>query len=400
MADGSIYAHNPCQYLDVFGCHFSVMMWRVISPLFLLVGISGNCISFLVFSRKRMCDTTASVYLRFLSVFDSLVLLTSVLRHMIRNYTYMELRKFSDFTCRLLVWVSSSSRQVAIWLLCVIAIDRMLLIKYPIWAKTNCTKRRSIYIALAIATALFIMDSPTFMFYHRKELFIYSNVTNNSVLTGYMCTHSSEAFKYFSTKIKSVLILLLFSIGPVICLTYCNIILLRELNLRHQKKQIRRVNIAIKVKEELELRSVTKMLVTVCIFFIIITVPGCIYLVIEPYILDRKISSDASISMMFHAILGCLLYSNNTFNFILYCVSGKLFRKELQEMLKGVRFMVLKRIIRNVEPLDDTGVRNESGSIKERTDTLAGTSTKSCFITDLENADSTKKRKDRKETDV
>ena len=399
MSIDNVYIQNPCQYLDLFGCHFSVMMWRIVSPLFLLVGLTGNVISFLVFSRKRMRDTTASVYLRFLSVFDTLVLLTSVLRHLIRNFTYMDVRKFSDFACRLHVWVSSSSRQVAIWLLCVIAIDRMLLIKHPIWAKANCTKKRSIYVGLTMALVLFTLDSPTFMFYQRRELYTHSNETNASVLTGYACTHSTQTFKYFSTKIKSVLILLLFSIAPVICLAYCNIILLKELTRRHHKKQTRRVNTAMKVKEQLELRSVTKMLVTVCIFFIIITVPGCIYLVLEPYLLDRAIPYDASISSMMNAILACLLYSNNTFNFILYCVSGQLFRKELSEMMAGVKYRVLKRLNRNIEPIEDTvrSLKDASGTMQDRTDTLPSTSTKNCFVSDVEKAVTSTEQK---ETDV
>ena len=396
MVADNLYAQNPCEILNFFGCHFSVMMWRVISPLFLLIGLCGNSLSFMVFSRKRMCNTTASVYLRFLCVFDSLVLLTSVLWYMVLNYTYMDVRKFSDFSCRLHSWVSSGSRQVAIWLLCVIAIDRMLLIKHPIWAKTNCTKKRSVIISSVMTSVLFILDSPMFMFYHRAEVFMFPDATNTSVLIGYSCTHSSEDFKYFYRKIKSVLILLLFSIGPVICLTYCNIILLKELTKRHHRKQIRRINISSKVKEQLELRSVTKMLVTVCIFFIIITVPGCIYLVTEPYVLDRKVPEDAAISKMFNAILGALLYSNNTFNFIMYCVSGKLFRKELSDMITSVKLIVLKRMNTVVEPLGNTGETpgDESANQNKHTNMMPSTSTKSVFITDVKNADKLK------ETDI
>ena len=398
MVADNLYAQNHCEFLDFFGCYFSVMMWRVISPLFLLIGLCGNSLSFMVFSRKRMCNTTASVYLRFLCVFDSLVLLTSVLRHMVLNYTYMDVRKFSDFSCRLQIWVSSSSRQVAIWLLCVIAIDRMLLIKHPIWAKTNCTKRRSVIISSVMTSVLFILDSPMFMFYHRAEVFMFSDATNTSVLIGYSCTHSSEDFKNFIIKIKSVLILLLFSIGPIICLAYCNIILLKELTKRHHRKQTRRINISSKVKEQLELRSVTKMLVTVCIFFIIITVPGCIYLVTEPYVLDRKVPEDAAISIMFNAIFNAFLYSNNTFNFIMYCVSGKLFRKELSDMMTGVKLIILKRMNTVVEPLDNTGEIPGDKSTKQSKHTkfnmMPSTSTKTVFITDVENADKLK------ETDI
>ena len=392
MVADNLYAQNPCEFLDFFGCHFSVMMWRVISPLFLLTGLCGNFLSFMVFCRKRMCKTTASVYLRFLCVFDSLVLLTSVLRHMVLNYTYMDVRKFSDFSCRLQIWVSSSSRQVAIWLLCVIAIDRMLLIRHPIWAKTNCTKKRSVIISSVMTSVLFILDSPMFMFYHRAEVFMFSDATNTSVLIGNSCTYSSEDFNNFTKKIKSILILLLFSIGPIICLTYCNVILLKELTKRHHRKQIRRINISSKVKEQLELRSVTKMLVTVCIFFIIITVPGCIYLVTEPYVLDRKVPEDAAISKMLNAILGAVLYSNNTFNFIMYCVSGKLFRKELSDMMKGVKLTVLKRMNTEVEPLDNTGetLGVESGNQNKHTNMMPSTSTKSVFVTDVENADKLK----------
>ena len=228
---------DPCQYLDFFGCHFSVLLWRIITPIFIVIGLSGNVLSVVVFSRKRMRNTTTSVYLRFLAVVDSLVILTALLRDMVLYYTFIDVRKLSDFSCRFHIYLSSTARLVAIWLLCVIAIDRLVLVKLPIWAKSKCTMKRSFLTAMTLTIVLFILNSHMFVFFKRSEIIGFSKETNTSVLVGYKCSFTSNNYRQFHTKTRSIIVLVFFSALPIICLIFSSVILLRAIAARQQKSR-------------------------------------------------------------------------------------------------------------------------------------------------------------------
>ena len=349
MEAGNPYAQDPCQYLNFFGCHFSVLTWRIVTPIFLSIGLSGNIMSLVVFSRKRMRNTTTSVYLRFLAVLDLLVLLTALLREMILYYTYVDVRKLSDFSCRFHIYISSTARLLAIWLLCIIAVDRLILIKRPIWAKSNCTRKLSLVTATSIIIILFVLNSHMFVFFKRSEITILSKVTNLSVIVGYKCSFASEDYKQFHMKTRSIIILVLFSALPVICLIFSSVVLLREISIRHQNKQVRRANVT--EQDHKGSQSVIKMLISICVFFVVLYVPAIVFQLIGPYMFDMTVREEVAKKMAFTTVLSCLYYSNNTLNFLLYCVSGKLFRKEISGIYREVKTAILKRLNIEVEPL-------------------------------------------------
>ena len=355
MTTGNPYSQNPCQFLDFYGCHFSVLLWRIITPIFILIGLSGNILSVAVFSRKRMRNTPTSVYLRFLAVVDSLVILTALLRDMVLYYTYIDVRKLSDFSCRFHIYISSTARLVAIWLLCVIAIDRLILVKHPIWAKSKCTKKQSFLTAMALTIFLFILNSHMFIFFKRSEIMRFSKETNTTVLVGYTCSFISNDYRQFHMMARSIIIMILFSIVPIICLIISSVILLRAIAVRHKKKQERTA--AVNNMEQRGSTSVMKMLIAICVFFVTMYVPAIVYQMVSPYIFDKTSRADTAKQMAFTSVLSCLYYSNNCFNFLLYCVSGKLFRIELRGIHHEVKIAILKRMNGEVAPFEQ---RDES----------------------------------------
>ena len=295
-----------------------------------------------------MRNTTTSVYLRFLAVVDSLVILTALLRDMILYYAYIDLRKLSDFSCRFHIYISSTARLVAIWLLCVIAIDRLVLVKLPIWAKSKCTKKQSFLTAMTLTIVLFILNSHMFVFFKRSEIIGFSKETNTSVLVAYKCSFTSNDYRQFHTKTRSIIVLVFFSAVPIICLIFSSVVLLRAIAARQQKKQVRTAT--VNDKEQTGSTSVMKMLIAICVFFVVLYVPAIVYQFISPYIFDKTIRADLAKQMAFTSILSCLYYSNNCFNFLLYCVSGKLFRIELKGIYRELKMAILKRMNVEVAP--------------------------------------------------
>ena len=92
---------GPCTHLNFLECYVAVWLWRILSPMLLLVGILGNCVSFVVWSRKRMRVTNSSVYLRILAVVDTCVLLIATLRELISHTTDVDIQEINDISCRI-----------------------------------------------------------------------------------------------------------------------------------------------------------------------------------------------------------------------------------------------------------------------------------------------------------
>jgi hypothetical protein len=91
-------------------------------------------------------------------------------------------------------------------------------------------------------------------------------------------------------------------------------------------------------------RSQTRMLFVLSSFFLITTLPFCIYLVIRSDLKDLS-HTDIVKYQLVNALVRMLLYSNFTFNFFLYFVSGTLFKQEWQRMVAPAKAR-LERIFR------------------------------------------------------
>ena len=92
---------GPCTHLNFVECYVAVWLCRILSPVLLLVGVLGNCVSFVVWSRKRMRVTNSSVYLRILAVIDTCVLLIATLRELISHTTDVDIQEINDISCRI-----------------------------------------------------------------------------------------------------------------------------------------------------------------------------------------------------------------------------------------------------------------------------------------------------------
>ena len=232
-------ANGICESLDFFECHFAVILWKVFTPVLLVVGLSGNIMSLWVLSKKRMSSTTTSVYLRLLAVSDSLVLLTGVLRQLILIYKQTDVREMSTFTCKCLRWLSSSTSGLSYWLLVTIALDRLILIKYSIWARSHCTKRAAIIMCIILTVTVFSLHSHFVGFLDRQNIYTTDNVTNTTHLVDVRCTYTSVDYGTFLSKVYPLFILVFYNITPIVCLIACNVILFKELSQRNTQMRKR-----------------------------------------------------------------------------------------------------------------------------------------------------------------
>ena len=343
---------SPCNQ-KFTECIIALGLWKFVSPLLMIVGISGNLLSLAVLSRKRLRHTTTSVYLRLLAIADTGVLLFPVLRNVIHYYNGVNIRTLSMFGCKFHSWISTSSLAVSIWLLPVIAIDRFILVKHPIWAKVHCTRRSALIVVAVMAAIVLCVNSHILIYQERTEVFAKSNATLEPVLVASVCNPGTVGYKKFYHKTWPVMMFILYTITPLAIVITCNVVLVRELTRRTRINQARRAVETQNEQEQRDLRSITKMLVVVCIFFVIISLPTCVHMIIGPYVFDRKSPHDVAKGLLMYTIVTLILYCNNTVNFILYSFSGRVFRNELLSMLRQAKKRLAKRRIYPTETVSD-----------------------------------------------
>ena len=86
------------------------------------------------------------------------------------------------------------------------------------------------------------------------------------------------------------------------------------------------------------LTSITYMLITVSITFLLLTLPSSIYYVWRGFIPAIIYEPQYSANIGLFAVVALLLsYVNNSINFLLYCISGRQFRKEFINMITRQR---------------------------------------------------------------
>ena len=168
----------------------------------------------------------------------------------------------------------------------------------------------------------------------RTEVYTTSSFTNQSVLVDVRCQPAALKYIVFWQSVWPAILFVLFSFGPIICLITCSVIIIKTISERKNFWRTRRQE---------EVRSLTKLQVAVCVVFITISLPVCSHLIVSPYIFDESSLYDISRSRLVWTCVALLLYCNNAFNFVIYCLSAKLFRKQLLQIFMDLRRRFVRR---------------------------------------------------------
>ena len=339
-----------CEKSDFLECHAAVLLWKMFLPVFFLVGVPGNILSIVVLSRKRMRDSTTSVYLRLLAIIDTIVLLIAVPREILYYYAFIMVDRLSSFTCKFYAFLHPGFIAISWCILPVITLDRCIHVKYPVWAKEHCSKKSAVIIFLVLAATVLAINCHRVVLHDTQEKRISSNSTKVKVV----CAATNEWYAQFKAETWPLIFSLSFSVTPVVCQILGNVLLVRELAFRSHQKKARKVLEAGHKKEKQDLKSITKMLLTVCVFFVLSSFPQCTQIVIDRYIFDQDVPHDVAKRLLFQCIVQIMVYSNISINFLLYTFSAQIFRKELCTIFLHARRPVLKWLGRSVHPVDTT----------------------------------------------
>jgi hypothetical protein len=191
-------------------------------PLLVLFGLTGNCLSILVLTRRRLIRTSTNNYLTILAVFDSCYLIFSLLLNF-ASHPKCSQYSFTQTFSYILRPLTDFSSNTATWLIVCFTLERTLAVVKPIYAKRTCSVRRSRHVICTLFIICFLVTLPT---YFEKSL-VRENYDNDVI---YNSTGSNNLTNqdFFLNLHRSYLVFICIVIIwiPLILLCICNSILI------------------------------------------------------------------------------------------------------------------------------------------------------------------------------
>ncbi|XP_041363497.1 G-protein coupled receptor 183-like [Gigantopelta aegis] len=300
----------------------AVALWKYMSPCLLILGLVGNTLSFVVLSKSSMRETTTSLYLRFLAVYDSLVLYMGLMRWWIIYLIEYDIREYSVVVCKIHTWGAYWTTHTSAWLLVSVTVERCFSVWFPHKVKIICIKRNT-YVIIATIMLVFAMLNSHYFY----GLGNYVEMIDNETEVKH-CEQINDAYYNFEVFIWPWIDLCIYSVIPSSILTFCNIAIIHKVV--SSSRQTLQNDSSISSRRR-QASSLTVMLLLVSFTYVVCTTPYCIYLIYENSFTPDEYANarEEAVAGLVWLVVTMLLYTNNSINFILYSVSGKRFRDEL-----------------------------------------------------------------------
>ncbi|CAF1396179.1 unnamed protein product [Adineta ricciae] len=135
-----------------------VNFWIIIMEILMVIcGIVGNGLALIVINRRSLRDTSSSVFITYLAIFDISVLVVHVsslaTSHWIHSY----------ISHCLLTYLADLVTFCSVWIIVIMTLERCIAVRSPFLAKRFCTTenaRSSIYTLIFVALMLFSITFP------------------------------------------------------------------------------------------------------------------------------------------------------------------------------------------------------------------------------------------------
>ncbi|XP_046552579.1 mu-type opioid receptor-like [Haliotis rubra] len=308
-------------------------VWSIFPPVLMILGTFGNVLSIIVLNRKSMRDSTVSIYLTALSVMDISVLYTGLLRQWLRVVIHLDIRVISEMSCKIHIWVVYFTLDMSVWILVSVTVERFVSVMYPYTVKkyyTRCTA----FVNIAVIAILLLALNSHYLYGLGDVQTTVDGTTNIE-----RCAPVNEGYEHFELRVWPWIDLCVYSFIPLTVLIIANISIAQKVVSR--KRNARRINPEMLTTtsnheryQDKKTSSMTKMLLVVNLVFFVCTAPVSVYLIGETYwTVDTTPHRDAVLSLIW-AFCNALMYTNNSVNFLLYCISGSRFRNTLKELLQ------------------------------------------------------------------
>ncbi|XP_045163219.2 C-C chemokine receptor type 5-like [Mercenaria mercenaria] len=310
-------------------------LWKIVPPILILCGTTGNTLTIIVTMRMKKLSSTA-LYLLILAVSDTTILLCGPLKNWLKYAWGKDIRKLSDPSCKVQLYLTYASIHFSSWLLVAVTMERTISVVFPHKVNVNCTRRNACLIILTLFVFTFGVDAVV-------------PATHSRVgYGGFSCAPTTKAYLNFRNNVWQWIDFCMAFAVPFIFLVLGNTVIIVKLYKSRVKwKQMsgsgRQKDGNLGRKDS----AVYVLMLALCIIFLLTMAPVTVYQICSPYRLIEifalyRIDRDAGwteyqLHLLQHTIVNLVAYTNAAFNFVLYVFTGTKFRTELIRLFRSSR---------------------------------------------------------------
>ncbi|XP_052076957.1 C-C chemokine receptor type 3-like [Mytilus californianus] len=292
-------------------------IWRIISPIIFIVGVFGNIGIIIVLCRLKKWKEITYNFLFILSVSDTTVLITGLMRRWILATFDFDIRIISDFSCKLNVFMIYFSMHISSWILVSITVERFVKSWFPLqYYSAKFSSLLKIILMVPIVMS-FVMDGPLF-------------ITNGlvKIQNEYVCNNTSSESYNYEEKYYVVIDLVWLSLLPFVLMFIMNIFIGETLRSSGRLRESCVRDKDYKKRNKRSSKSLTRMLFFTSIYFLITTLPISIFFVVDSFTTSKTTLKSAKLGLS-EAILYLFQFSNYGINFYIYVNVNATFKKNL-----------------------------------------------------------------------
>lgn len=286
--------------------------------IILFIGLPGNFSTIITISRMRSLGSF-TMYVVLLAVMDSLAILLKVTVYQLLN-TRIEV---GNGGCQTLLFFATFFITYANWILVMMAVERLVAVRFPLKIQKYLGYRRSILWNIIIGFVLAAMYTPILWMSYYDEQSISCNVHREP----------AELVSYLHWANIS-----LFAFIPFICLALFNILILRVIRQSFKlRNALRNVNSSSSPRRSTSSdnstqRQIMLMLFTSTLVFVIFLFPACALTVSQTYWPVTQLTRGYAVKYLFSEVSYVLADSTHALNFYLYFLSARKFRRQFIRM--------------------------------------------------------------------
>ncbi|XP_011862235.1 PREDICTED: thyrotropin-releasing hormone receptor-like [Vollenhovia emeryi] len=287
------------------------------TPIIVFLGLLGNCLSMCVFFGTKLRYSSSSIYLGALAISDSGFLVAVFVPWL--RILQVDLFNRHGF-CQFFIYLGYICSFLSVWLVVAFTVERYVAVKWPLRRQVWCTVARAKMTVTGLTVLASLLTSPVLVF---------STNTGNSTGCGLDMNWKSWAKAY-----NTLDVVMTFAM-PLTMIVIFNTLIARNIyRLNHVRRTLTiesdvSNDRAHTPRDRMPQTKVTKMLLIVSSAFFCLNMPAFVFRVIAFLYENSKppiwfMSAQQMCQLLFETSFGI--------NFILYCVSGQNFRREMVSM--------------------------------------------------------------------
>jgi hypothetical protein len=290
--------------------------WDYVPPFVCLFGTGLNVLTITVLLVRKFGKASTRILLVTLALADTAVLIAVLLPQWLDMSLGLKFQVLTPASCAIQRFTTFFFFHFSSWSIVLISVERWVSVRYPLKAKMICTAKTTTVALVTLFLALFALNVHILFFEKLHKSF-------NE------CTHTYINFWNFTWRWIDFVA---YTGIPVMVIAFCNVSIASAVadsyGVRKQITYPGNVN-----RQSVRLTSVTYMLTTVCVTFVVLTLPVSVYYIVRSYTMDQLVTDhDYAVDWLINDIVNLLSYLNNSLNFLLYCMSGSKFRREVHSM--------------------------------------------------------------------